>query len=654
MVTILRAYLFAGLCAVVCGQANACSTSVPPPTRYVGNTATDNQCTDNDIQSAINNAVCPGAKIVITGEHTYTAQHLTLQDKSLVLIGSTGACGAPGGTIGGGGTPTAPVRTISGTGHTGDSVITIKGNSNVALQFLEITGGAENDSGSHGGGIYFNGTGSLTLDTDTIDNNFAYYGAGIYFNGSHANGADATLFLRNNVEILSNTAQYSGGGVFIEGYAQMRMLTSLSSTIALNTARGVNPANNDPTEGYGGGIRVIGPAGVIIGSPGALIGAIAFNNAVRGGGIAVDGGQGDPSYGYALVLSTSPSQPTSIDSNSASVAGGGIYLKQVNGSSHEGTATSCLYNFRLTNNSAADGAAIYADFDTALGIDDYGSEIFINNDDWRGDGNLCGLDSQQSLGGVSCAAGVPCNDISGNVAQDSDSHATNGAVILVGKGSYLDATRFSLSRNTAGSATQFDGAGDIAAGNRMRTCLITDNQFSGNLIYSRDGSRWSMDSCTIANNTVGTAKMISADSSITMTNSILYQLGKQWFDYSGDSSGLVTNYILTNDRTGYLHAGTVSLGNPLFVDPVNSTIDKRDYHLLAFELNGSFSRSPALDIAPAAGGTDLEGNAYDQDVLIFPNTAGPRDLGAYEMTPLPTVTDRIFEDGFGDPLSLVR
>lgn len=332
MLTILRLLIIAGACLLGGNQAHAsCSPTVPPPTIYVGS---DNKCDYATIQAAIDSvsttATC-APNIVISAEHAWTAQQLTITNRSLSLIGTAGNCGV-GGTTGITGaidlpaaTLTSPQVTISGAGHTGDSVISINGNSNVTLQYLEISGGNENDSGSHGGGIYFNATGSLTLNATTVDHNYAYYGAGIYFNGAHANGTDSTLYLNDYVEILNNTAQYSGGGVFIEGYAQMRMLSKLASTIAFNTARGINPSNHNATEGYGGGVRAIAPASAIIGSPGALVGAIALNSAVRGGGIAVDGGQ---SVGYAMILSTVANAPTSIDSNTASAAGGGIYLKE--------------------------------------------------------------------------------------------------------------------------------------------------------------------------------------------------------------------------------------------------------------------------------------------------------------------------------------
>src|SRR6476646_5165176 len=61
--------------------------------RAVGDVASDSNCTDNDIQSAIDaiansTTQCP-ATINVTREHTYTAQHLTISNtgKTINIVG---------------------------------------------------------------------------------------------------------------------------------------------------------------------------------------------------------------------------------------------------------------------------------------------------------------------------------------------------------------------------------------------------------------------------------------------------------------------------------------------------------------------------------------------------------------------------------------
>ena len=95
------------------------------------------------------------------------------------------------------------------------------------------------------------------------------------------------------------------------------------------------------------------------------------------------------------------------------------------------------------------------------------------------------------------------------------------------------------------------------------------------------------------------------------------------------------------------------VADPQFVDPSNSNVAKRDYHLRAYVQDGVVTASPAIDYAPTVSGdpnVDLSGNAYGQDVPAVNNTYGTRDLGAYEAVPI----ERIFGDAFGDTLSLVE
>src|SRR5262249_33903995 len=151
-----------------------------------------------------------------TRMHTYTSQHLTVSNKTLYLQGEADGvtcyqishcspydfshCHAA---------TTQPLVTIDGS-NTAGSVLTITGNSNIILRDLTITHGSVNDT-SGGGGIQFDGTGSLYLDTTTVSFNSAGYGGGINING---NGGAATLTLDANSLVTYNTAaQHDGGGI---------------------------------------------------------------------------------------------------------------------------------------------------------------------------------------------------------------------------------------------------------------------------------------------------------------------------------------------------------------------------------------------------------------------------------------------------------
>ena len=114
----------------------------------------------------------------------------------------------------------------------------------MTLQYLSIESG--NNLGGYGGGIHFDGTGSLRLDTTTLKNNKADYGGGINFTGS---GGPAVLTLDIYSQVINNSAAGSGGGIRIDGQGYLSAMRD-GTLIALNHA----------PEGYGGGINVVGPA----------------------------------------------------------------------------------------------------------------------------------------------------------------------------------------------------------------------------------------------------------------------------------------------------------------------------------------------------------------------------------------------------------
>ena len=74
----------------------------------------------------------------------------------------------------------------------------------------------------------------LELIESRVENNLAGYGGGIY---AEATGSNTELVISNNVLVQSNTARYSGGGVYNDG-VEMTMIAP-DSWIAFNEATGV-------------------------------------------------------------------------------------------------------------------------------------------------------------------------------------------------------------------------------------------------------------------------------------------------------------------------------------------------------------------------------------------------------------------------------
>jgi predicted outer membrane repeat protein len=598
-------WLFAVLLAISGHAAALCPVS--GFYRYVGDTASDGQCTDNDIQTAINNAstTCR-TNIVITAEHTYTTQALEISNKTISLQGAANGAPCnfkppvcdPGVGCGVGGGTTGPAIILHGNGSA--SVLYVHGNSNVTLQSLELTGGGGID---YGGGVHFSGTGSLTLVDSTITNNSATYGGGIQFNGS---GGNATLTLGADTILDENTASTDGGGIQINGTARLFALAS-------NIFIGYNHAPN----GTGGGVAVVGPAGASIGSAGYNTGPVLqFNDAAYGGGISVVGGPDNGLDAFAQFFTVDPSNPVQISDNTAALKGGALYTKgfisNVLGKIAQATANVYLCEFRMNDNVAADGAAIYQDWDSSIGLGSEGTEVSLNQI------VACGTDAQGTPIGVACAAGVPCNEISGNAAQNSSSQPTGGSTMLVGQESDLYVRRVAIRGNLAGYAV--NAVGDFNTVYLINS-LVADNHTQHELFGARSTNLAEVlvDSCTIAHNTIDNGYVLygNGNTTLQLTNSIIDMPGVSTLDYTGSAANLTVQYVVASDGATLPAALGVIQAEPTFVD-----VAAGDYHLVPTSIG--------IDYAPATGGVDLDGNPRDVDLAPIPNNFGPRDIGAYE------------------------
>ncbi len=576
---------------------------------YVGDKASDSACTFNTIQEALDaahNYTCP-ATIRITREHTYTSQHLTINGSGKPLYLQGEADGVTCYTLahclpvnGCHADTTQPLVTIDGS-NTAGSVLTITGNSNIILRDLTITRGAA-DASAAGGGILFNGTGSLYLDTTTVSLNDAGYGGGIDING---NGGAATLTLGANSLVILNTAEHDGGGIRVTGQARLFALQPQTYIFE-------NHADN----GYGGGIEVVGPAQADIGSPG-YNGApvIDSNTAAYGGGIGMDAAP-DNADVKVRIFSTDAHAPVSVSKNNASHTGGGIWMHPyISGISNtEVNPYLCAFDFRIDQNVAQEGTAIYADTDSSVGNGNVGGVVYLNKDDGFSTCNT--PESMASLGAVHCAPGVDCNTLDRNEAKDSASNPKPGSVILVQDTGSLTGARFAMRGNTGQHAIR-----SLDGGITLDTCLIADNTLTAEMLrFENDGTAagfGSIDGCTIVNNSDQGAPVIYSAYQLSLTDSIIDELGINTVNYAGPGGGLTASNVLATDTSTLPSAAGIDQGQPTYVDAAN-----HDYHLQP--------TSAGIDFAPSKGGQDLDGNARDVDLAPLPNNYGPRDLGAYE------------------------
>ncbi len=578
-------------------------------------------CQANDIQSAINLAgVCP-VTIDITREHTYTNQQLTIGNKYITFQGwgdgvtcadipNEPAYAPPASNV--------PLVTIDGSGN--GRVLTINGNNNVGLHNLTITGGQIDDSSS-GGGISFDGGGSLYLINSTINLNHGGYGGGINVNGS---SGLTSLYLMDHTQILVNTAAVSGGGVRIEGNTRLYALEHF-------TLIGFNHAPN----GYGGGLEVLGPARADIGSPGYNGLAVVYNNtAQNGGGIAALARRDGSGDAAVRLFTTDPANPVQLADNIASMRGGAIYLKPFTQKvpAEEGSAMACAFDFRINDNIAADGAAVYADFDSDISGRNVGSAFELNQAD------ECGPERPSALGAVACGPGVACNEIARNIAADDNNQPTGGAVIAVDSTSSFFANRLNFVGNAAAYGINAVGAdennyGQIAIAN----CLFADNHTQHELVGVRrtESTSFSIGRCTFANDTIdnGYALYGNQNTIFSLANSIIALPGSSTLDFTGTPDHLNLGYLLSNDSSTLGSGVGVVQGMPTFVDAAHG-----NYHLQLSSLG--------VDFAPAVGGLDLDRQPRTVDLPGVANQFGPLDLGAYEIQPACSTGDTIFCNGF--------
>lgn len=561
----------------------------------------DTNCDHGAVQDAINALSAAGSHEIRIQQGDYAAQAINITSRSVILHGGYASCSN---------TSLSGTTTLSGEGGGSDSVLTITGTGNdVILQHILLTKGDEVDDGD-GGGIDFRGAGTLTLRDTVVSNSYAGYGGGISVS---ATGGYAELRIEEASHILLNTAQFSGGGIRVEGDARVFMLDD-GSSIFYNNAIGIDPSNNQPLYGYGGGIEVIGPAHA------DLSGLISNNTARYGGGIAVVAGEDDGGLSASVRLfTTDATNPVEVSDNVASVAGGAAWIRPYAEGVFEDLnwATFCANNFRIDGNSAPQASAIYADTDDAVSGSELGGQIVLNDHDnyW------CSPEPVATWDSVACAADVECNTINDNVNEDING---SGATILVLTDGYFEAHRTTFRGNEAEQVLLLSGTDSSAY---CRNCLFADNTVSGSLIRAEDDAvQLELVDTTIAGNSIGAPEVLVLDvdefsgidvAGFEMYRSILWQPGKTALRQPyGDR---IVKYVVTNDRDSLDGGNTpyVTEADPRFEDPGHG-----DYRPIA--------ASPAVDYTPAITGTDIEGKPRDVDIFGYVSGFGPNDAGAYE------------------------
>ena len=474
-----------------------------------------------------------------------------------------------------------------------------------------------NTAGSDGGGIAFEGHGNLDLGGVQMAGNHAVNGGAIHVNADNT----TAINLYDGVFIAGNTADQNGGGMQIGGQAVLTTLgTGVPPQIFLNEVLS--------DTGAGGGIDVRGPAHLLFN------GAVYDNSAGYGGGISAFAGDDSLEDVYVSLVAANPASPVSVSDNAASHAGGGIYVRPGTTFTTSGDdyiyGAVCAQDFLINGNTAAEGTAIYADEDPGgvLTIS-WGSSVALNGGSVSGHIGCPGV-------ARACAAGVACNEISGNF--QSGGSTGDGSTILVQDHSSLSVSRTKFQGNQGGHVLHMV---EDSFSTDVHTVLMSDNQVAGELIRVDNGfdDDLTVTDSTLTHNAIGAQNVIRAPGP-TLLNTIVAEDVTQTVDFGGNNElgRRHFTFVLTNpaDLTLSTDDSVVFYGLPTFLDAAN-----RDYHLAPF--------SPGLDSAPVTDDfPDLDNNPRNVDLQQIANFQGPRDLGAYELQFIPTDDDTIFRDGFDD------
>lgn len=591
----------------------------------VGSPVGPGQCSHGSLQAAVNAAEGnPGTDTIrVTRSIAHVAQAVQVTtSQELEITGGFATCTQA--------IADTALTTLDGSGGATEPVlrVTLGFNGVLRLRQLRITGGDE-DGGGHGGGVYFRGAQSrLEIHDSELVDNIAGYGGGLYAEGT---GLQTRLVIGANVLVAGNRARYSGGGIYAD-VVEMTM-TEPGSMLFNNEAQGIDGG------GFGGGLVVLArdaPAIARIGSGGrGNLGAVSWNRARHGGGVAVGGHADDfgaRQVATLEVFTTDPQRPAKIAGNFASQSGGALHLRGYAGNLDGWVdAHAYLWNAELSDNSAPQGAAVQlaASPDPVLS---YRAEsmLHINATDGR------------PAGAAPCPIGQPCGRIVGNVALDAGGNPTQGAliraesntIVLIGDHPFGVTPRGGLliQDNRGGRLVDSDGSGGDQTV-MLRNALVAGNEFGLGVVRAQGNGRLRVRDVTVAGNAIAAGPLIAATGrSVVLGRSILWQPGRATLARSGGTLSIET--LIASELASLGAAVDAFDLPPRFIDP-----ERDDYRLRA--------ASPAVDIAAPVDGDDrdVHGLQRDLDLPAVANGVGMRDIGAFERQGLaPLLLAGTFDD----------
>jgi hypothetical protein len=613
----LRVFLLAAILIsadVVSADAVAAGDIFCTPTThylYVGSNTT--KCDASTIDLAMAMVNCPNTDIVVTQAQSNV--HASIANQSITIVGSDLACKQPplicGRDAGCSSTAIPPKTAIVGDGA--HPVFTIAATTaSITFANLAISNGVgasvyagaggimasggtlslknvelHHNNGDSGGLGYVGGSGAVSLDGVSIhDNHAVNYGGGVFVSGM--SGALSTLTIVDDPQIptriYSNTSDHYGAGIF----------GIFINLVAVSKTHGDISIYSNIAQWYGGGIGLQSSGTADIALPGNDLHDNQAN--VAGGGLYVYRG------GTHRIFSTSETDPTQIDSNTAP-EGGGIFVRSEPPQPHV-----CIFDTAFLHNSAS-GAA----------IDHQGGELEINapiSPD-------CDAPTLTALDARHCDSTNPLCNVYSDSTGDNVLHVEAGTTTTVRK------IRVVGNSTTHGIRIEnnFSSVPDTPVS--FSQCIVAQNTFA-TTPFSADvyllHTNAAFDSCTFANNATGETAF-REDSGISISRSIIKETDPA-FDVA--AVGVSASNLLIEGPSS-ISGPTILYADANFVDAPNG-----NFHLQPM--------SAAIDFAPSDS-TDNDGDFDSQprtvDLPDVANIRGPRDLGAYEYQ-VGGVLDRIF------------
>ncbi|MDA8016137.1 MAG: hypothetical protein MPN21_01715 [Thermoanaerobaculia bacterium] len=526
---------------------------------------TDAACSHSTLQAALNTASSAGPEndiVRIATHHADASISAEIFAHSVTIEGGYASCSSfvPAG------------RTVlDGTGGTAGSVLTIWGGNAedrhiVILRNLVISGGEDD---GFGGGIDISGGMGVRLENSIVEDNESTRGGGI-----STRGGSAAVTLEDFSQVLNNRAHDVGGGVFCaDGYA-----SAFDSAIAFNEAA------------RGGGVAVDQGCSFRLDSGGPLRGVFLNTASIQGGGIYVRGGG-------ELELNGTSAAPASVVSNTAASTGGGIWLT-------DGTART--RNARIDSNIAGLGGGV------GVGV---GGSFRMER---RPDGI--------------CHAADRCSTLSGNVADRGGALYVNSST---GSAEVYQTYVEGNMANLEGSAAYLTVSADLS----MEGVVLAENQGGESVIKLRGGTEGRLAFVTMTRNQASEAVIVTRDDTFGDADGLEIYSSILWETSTGPllepgGTPLSLDCLIVDDSSG-LPGDYISVVPPVFLDALAG-----DYHL--------HPSSPAVDYcdtaaySPKSTDLDLQERGWDHPEIPDQFLISWYDIGADELN----LAAPIFVDGF--------